>query len=180
MAAKLMFCCKPRKPIPCIARRCARRERPCRCAAKPGDEAAPFQSTKFRQVAAIQKGRSIPEVGDQVRTWQCGISAGPPPVVGHSRCFRPRRTGVHFRSFPEADLDQPRGRRPFWRTTCAASSTVARWRIVVSCHPASGACGAGDFDYLAEPLTSTRFSLPKTNGSRAATPKVSNRQNNSM
>jgi hypothetical protein len=46
----------------------ARRARPRDRAAKQSDEFAPFQSTKFRQVAAIRKGRSIPEDGNQVRT----------------------------------------------------------------------------------------------------------------
>jgi len=47
---------------------CARRERPRRNrAAEQGDEAAPSQLTKFHQVAAIRKARSIPKGGDQVR-----------------------------------------------------------------------------------------------------------------
>jgi len=46
----------------------AHRERPHGRAAEQGNEAAPFQLSEFRQVAAIRKARSIPEGGGQVRT----------------------------------------------------------------------------------------------------------------
>src|SRR6516165_8143175 len=45
-----------------------RRNGPCRRAAKQGDEAAPFQLIEFHQGTTVREARSIPEVGDQVRT----------------------------------------------------------------------------------------------------------------
>jgi len=57
----------------------ARRNGPCCRAAEQGYEAAPFQSTKFRQVAAIRKGRSILEDGDQVRS--CAVQDFGRPTV---------------------------------------------------------------------------------------------------
>jgi hypothetical protein len=57
----------------------ARSKRPHCRAAEQGYEAAPFQSTKFRQVAAIRKGRSILEDGDQVRN--CAVQDFGRPTV---------------------------------------------------------------------------------------------------